>query len=184
MADHPSVLVTGGAGYIGSHGCKALSEAGLTPVCFDNFSTGHPHFLKSGPVIKGDVRNSEEVLQALRQHQVAAVLHFAASSAVGEFVANPEKYYTNNVTGTLSLLRAMREYGCDRLVFSSTGAVYGDGSDRPISETALCEPVNPCGASFRPSHPYISLSRLASRWLDPANQLPQKAVKAAFDNAG
>ena len=149
MADQPSILVTGGAGYIGSHVCKALSEAGLRPVCFDNFSTGHARFVKWGPLIKGDVRNSEAVLQALRQHDVTAVMHFAASSAVGESVVNPEKYYANNVTGTLSLLRAMREYKCDRIVFSSTGAVYGDASTKPISETARCEPVNPYGASKR-----------------------------------
>ena len=147
MADQPSILVTGGAGYIGSHCCKALSEAGFNPVCFDNFSTGHSHFVKWGPVIKDDVRNTDAVLQALRQHNVVAVMHFAASSAVGESVVNPEKYYANNVGGTLSLLRAMREYGCDRLVFSSTGAVYGDASSEPISEAAVCDPVNPYGAS-------------------------------------
>ena len=147
MADQPSILVTGGAGFIGSHCCKALSEAGLVPVCLDNFSTGHPHFVKWGPVVKDDVCNTEAVLQALRQHNVVAVMHFAASSAVGDSVANPEKYYTNNVVGTLSVLRAMREYGCGKMVFSSTGAVYGDASTEPISETALCEPVNPYGSS-------------------------------------
>src|ERR1700687_4459657 len=146
MADQPSILVTGGAGYIGSHCCKALSEAGLVPVCLDNFSTGHPHFVKWGPVVKDDVRNTAAVLQALRQHSVVAVMHFAASSAVGESVVNPEKYYANNVTGTLSLLRAMRECRCDRLGVSSTGAVYGAASSKPISETARCEPVNPYGA--------------------------------------
>jgi UDP-arabinose 4-epimerase len=149
MTDQPSILVTGGAGYIGAHCCKALSEAGFKPVSFDNFSTGHPQFVKWGPLIKGDVRDSEAVLQALRQHDATAVMHFAASSAVGESVANPEKYYANNVTGMLSLLRAMREYKCDRLVFSSTGAVYGDASPKPISEAAPCDPVNPYGASKR-----------------------------------
>lgn len=147
MADRPSVLVTGGAGYVGSHCCKALAGAGYNPVCFDNFSTGHPHFVKWGPSIRGDIRSSEAVLQALRQHNVIAVMHFAASSAVGESVVEPEKYYANNVIGTLSLLRGMREYGCDKLVFSSTGAVYGDASTKPISETAICEPVNPYGCS-------------------------------------
>src|SRR5258708_33795301 len=146
MADQPSILVTGGAGFIGSHCCKALSEAGLVPVCLDNFSTGHPHVGKGGLVVKDDVCNTEAVLQALRQHNVVAVMHFAASSAVGESVANPEKYYTNNVVGTLSVLRAMREYGCGKMGFSSTGAGYGDASTEPISETALCEPVNPYGS--------------------------------------
>src|SRR5260370_31819563 len=147
MADQPSILVTGGACFIGSHCCKASSEAGLVPVCLDNFSTGHPHFVKWGPVVKDDVCNTEAVLQALRQHNVVAVMHFAASSAVGESVANPEKYYTNNVVGTLSVLRAMREYGCGEMGFSSTGAVYGDASTEPISETAPCERVNPYGSS-------------------------------------
>jgi UDP-glucose-4-epimerase GalE len=147
MTNQSSILVTGGAGYIGSHCCKALSEAGLKPVCFDNFSTGHPHFVKWGPVIKGDVRDDVAVLQALQQYSVTAVLHFAASSAVGESVVNPEKYYTSNVAGTLSLLRAMRQYRCNKLVFSSTGAVYGDASSGPISEAAVCEPVNPYGSS-------------------------------------
>src|SRR5260370_35708465 len=125
MADQPSILVTGGAGYIGSHCCKALSEAGLVPVCLDNFSTGHPHFVKWGPVVKDDVPNTEAVLQALRQHNVVAVMHLAASSAVGESVPNPEKYYTNNVVGTLSVLLAMRDYGWEKCVCLSHVAVYG-----------------------------------------------------------
>ena len=147
MSVQPSILVTGGAGYIGSHCCKALAESGFTPVCFDNFSTGHPQFVKWGPLIKGDVRDTEAVIQALRQHSIAAVMHFAAVSAVGESVADPEKYYANNVTGSLSLLRAMRESDCRRLVFSSTGAVYGNASSKPISEAAARQPVNPYGSS-------------------------------------
>ena len=140
-------LVTGAAGFIGSSLCRALLAQGQSVRGLDNLSTGHPDFVKWEPVVRGDVRNSDTVLQALRQHNVIAVMHFAASSAVGESVVNPEKYYANNVVGTLSLLRAMREYGCDKLVFSSTGAVYGDASSRPISEAAVCEPVNPYGSS-------------------------------------
>jgi UDP-glucose 4-epimerase len=104
-------LVTGGAGYIGSHCCKALSEAGLVPVCLDNCSTGHPRFVKWGPAVKDDVRNTEAVLQAFRQHNVVAVMHFAASSAVGESVVNPEKYYTNNV-----LCEPVNPYGSSKLI--------------------------------------------------------------------
>jgi UDP-glucose-4-epimerase GalE len=147
MTDQLSVLVTGGAGYIGSHCCKALNEAGFSPVCFDNFSTGHPQFVKWGPLIKGDVRDTEAVIQAFRQYPIAAVMHFAASSAVGESVVDPEKYYTNNVEGSLSLLRAMREANCAKLVFSSTGAVYGKASLEPIGEAAARKPVNPYGSS-------------------------------------
>jgi UDP-arabinose 4-epimerase len=149
MTKRPSILVTGGAGYIGSHCCKALSEAGYNPVCFDNFSTGHPHFVKWGPAVKGDVRDVEVLVETFRTHDIFAVMHFAASSAVGESVINPEKYYAINVAGSLALLRAMREVQCMQLVFSSTGAVYGNASREPIREDSACEPVNPYGSSKR-----------------------------------
>ncbi len=142
-----SVLVTGGAGYIGSHCCKALSEAGYTPVCFDNFSSGHREFVRWGPLVEGDLHDSDLLVQTLKADNISAVMHFAAFSAVGESVADPQKYYVNNVAGTLSLLRSMREAGCSKLVFSSTGAVYGDAADTLISETAPKAPVNPYGAS-------------------------------------
>ncbi len=158
-----SILVTGGAGYVGSHCCKALSEAGFTPVCLDNFSTGHPQFVKWGPLIEGDVRDTEAVSQAFRQYSIAAVMHFAASSAVGESVVDPEKYYGNNVAGSLSLLRAMREANCTRLVFSSTGAVYGNASPEPIGEAAALRPVNPYGSSKLMVEQVISDYRAAYR---------------------
>jgi UDP-glucose-4-epimerase GalE len=142
-----SILVTGGAGYIGSHCCKALSEAGYNPICFDNFSSGHRAFVKWGPLIEGDLHNSGLVIDTLKANNVSAVMHFAAFSAVGESVADPQKYYVNNVAGTLSLLRSMRETGCQNLVFSSTGAVYGDAAETLISETAPKAPVNPYGSS-------------------------------------
>lgn len=142
-----SILVTGGAGYIGSHCCKALSEAGYNPICFDNFSSGHYAFVKWGPLIEGDLHNSGLVIDTLKANNVSAVMHFAAFSAVGESVADPQKYYVNNVGGTLSLLRSMREAGCLNLVFSSTGAVYGDAAETLISETAPKVPVNPYGSS-------------------------------------
>jgi UDP-glucose-4-epimerase GalE len=142
-----SVLVTGGAGYIGSHCCKALSEAGYTPVCFDNFSSGHREFVRWGPLVEGNLHDSNLLVQTLKVSRISAVMHFAAFSAVGESVADPQKYYLNNVAGTLSLLRSMGEAGCSKLVFSSTGAVYGDAADILISETAPKAPVNPYGAS-------------------------------------
>lgn len=155
------VLVVGGAGYIGSHCSKALSDAGYLPVCFDNFSTGHRHFAKWGPLIEGDVRETDLVKQTIQQHQIAAVVHFAAHSLVGESVADPQKYYWNNVGGTLSLLRAMRDAGCSRLVFSSTGAVYGHASSGSISEQSPCSPVNPYGASKWMVERILSDSRTA-----------------------
>jgi UDP-glucose 4-epimerase/UDP-arabinose 4-epimerase len=147
MAQSPAILVTGGAGYIGAHCCKALSEAGFVPVCFDNLSTGHRDFVKWGPFIEGDVGDMPRLADAIAAHQVVAVMHFAAFSQVGESVNDPQKYYLNNVGGTLSLLRAMLGQGCNRLVFSSTGAVYGDAGRDPISEGAAGAAVNPYGAS-------------------------------------
>jgi UDP-glucose-4-epimerase GalE len=142
-----SILVTGGAGYIGSHCCKALSEAGYRPICFDNFSSGHRQFVKWGPLIEGELQDSDLLVHTLKANNVSAVMHFAAFSAVGESVADPQEYYVNNVAGTLSLLRSMRQAGCLKLVFSSTGAVYGDATETLISETAPKAPVNPYGAS-------------------------------------
>jgi UDP-glucose 4-epimerase len=147
MSKPLSVLVTGGAGYIGSHCCKALSEAGFNPVCYDNLSTGHRDFIKWGPFVSGDIRDTDRLRDTLRAHDVAAVMHFAAFSLVGESVADPQKYYLNNVVGTASLLQAMRDAGCSRFVLSSTGAVYGNAANRLISETDHCEPINPYGSS-------------------------------------
>lgn len=143
----PAVLVTGGAGYIGSHGCKALSEAGFLPICYDNLSTGHENFAKWGPLVVGDVADTAKVAEAIRAHSAVAVMHFAAFSAVGESMVDPQKYYLNNLAGTLSLLKAMRSENCLRLVFSSTGAVYGDADTKPLREDRLCQPINPYGSS-------------------------------------
>jgi UDP-glucose-4-epimerase GalE len=146
MSDGPAILVTGGAGYIGSHGCRALAAAGYHPVVFDNFSTGHRGFV-TGSLVTGDLRDSAALNRAFAQHDIVAVMHFAASSLVGESVADPAKYYANNVAGTLSLLDAMRRAGCNRLVFSSTGAVYGNADSRALPESYPCAPINPYGAS-------------------------------------
>jgi UDP-arabinose 4-epimerase len=143
----PAILVTGGAGYIGSHCCKALADAGYQPICFDNLSTGHADFVQWGPLISGDVHDSASIASLIRVHDVKAVMHFAAFSAVGESVADPQKYYVNNVTGTLGLLRGMRDANCDTLVFSSTGAVYGNAGRDPIPESAAGQTVNPYGRS-------------------------------------
>jgi UDP-glucose 4-epimerase/UDP-arabinose 4-epimerase len=147
MARDIPILVTGGAGYIGAHCCRALSEAGYLPVCLDDLSTGNRDFVKWGPLIVGSIRDTALVAKTIEDHRIAAVMHFAAFSQVGESVADPQKYYSNNVGGTLSLLAAMREKGCRHLVFSSTGTVYGDAGRDPISEDAAGSPVNPYGAS-------------------------------------
>jgi UDP-glucose-4-epimerase GalE len=146
MSDHPAILVTGGAGYIGSHCCRALVAAGYHPVTYDNFSTGHRNFV-TGSLVTGDLLDKAALASAFAQHDIVAVMHFAASSLVGESVADPQKYYSNNVAGTLSLLDAMRQAGCNRLVFSSTGAVYGNADSKALPESYPCAPINPYGAS-------------------------------------
>lgn len=114
---------------------------------FDNLTTGHADFVKWGPLIRGDVGDPAVLSAVFAQHTPVAVMHFAAASLVGESIIDPQKYYLNNVVGTLSLLRTMRQAGCTKLVFSSTGAVYGDAGSEPIPEDAVKLPVNPYGAS-------------------------------------
>lgn len=142
-----TVLVTGGAGYVGAHACKALARAGFTPVVFDNLSTGHRSFVRWGPLVEGEIRDGSAILQAIFSYRPEAVLHFAACSLVGESVTNPQKYYENNVVGSLSLLNAMLQGGCRRIVFSSTCAIYGEPEKLPIGETAAKKPLSPYGAS-------------------------------------
>jgi UDP-glucose-4-epimerase GalE len=146
MSDNPVILVTGGAGYIGSHACRALAAAGFRPLVYDNLSTGHRGFV-SGPLVVGDLLDGAELARVFARHDIAAVMHFAAASLVGESMADPQKYYLNNVAGTLSLLAAMRDAGCHRLVFSSTGAVYGQADSKALPETYPCAPINTYGAS-------------------------------------
>ncbi|MGY3079871.1 UDP-glucose-4-epimerase GalE [Bradyrhizobium sp. LM6.10] len=146
MTDKPTILVTGGAGYIGSHACRALTAAGYQPVVYDNLSTGHRSFV-AGPMVIGDLLDGAALARAFAEHKIAAVMHFAAASLVGESMTDPQKYYINNVQGTLSLLQAMRNAGCHRIVFSSTGAVYGNADSKELPEDFPCAPINPYGAS-------------------------------------
>ena len=130
----PTVLVAGGAGYIGSHTCKALAAAGFTPVVYDNLSSGHRQAVRWGPLEIGDIRDEARLTEVLLRHRPAAVLHFAAVIAVGESVVDPGKYYRTNVAGSIALLEAMRAHGIGTLVFSSTAAVYGVPQRQPIDE--------------------------------------------------
>lgn len=142
-----AILVTGGAGYVGAHACKALSKAGYVPVTVDNLSTGHEHFVRWGPLIEADVGASDVIAQTIRRYEIEAVLHFAAKAYVGESVVDPQKYYENNVGGSLSLLSAILQSGCRKIVFSSSCAIYGEPDDMTIRETAPKQPVNPYGSS-------------------------------------
>jgi UDP-arabinose 4-epimerase len=140
-----SVLVTGGAGYIGSHACKALARAGYIPVTYDNLSRGHRHAVRWGPLVEGDIGDRAAVAAALGAHRVSAVMHFAAFTYVGESSADPALYYRNNVVGTLNLLDAMREAAVGQIVFSSSCATYGIPASVPIRETMPQLPVSPYG---------------------------------------
>ena len=142
-----TVLVAGGAGYIGSHACKALSRAGYLPVTYDNLVYGHEHAVKWGPFEAGDILDRARLDDVMRRHKPAAIMHFAAFTYVGESVSDPGKYYRNNVVGSLALLEAARDHGVSRFVFSSTAAVYGIPDIVPIREDAPKKPVNPYGAS-------------------------------------
>ncbi|WP_439359816.1 UDP-glucose 4-epimerase GalE [Bradyrhizobium sp. DASA03007] len=146
MTDRPTVLVTGGAGYIGSHACRALTAAGYQPIVYDNLSTGHRSFV-TGPLVTGDLLDGTALARAFADYNITAVMHFAAASLVGESMTDPQKYYINNVQGTLSLLQAMRNANCRRIVFSSTGAVYGNADSKELPEDFPCAPINPYGAS-------------------------------------
>jgi UDP-arabinose 4-epimerase len=143
------VLVTGGAGYVGSHACKALARAGYLPVVYDNLDRGHAWAVKWGPLERGDLMNAARLEAVLRKHRPLAVFHFAALAYVGESVADPQRYYRNNVGGTINLLQAMRNCEVRRMVFSSTCAVYGAPRKIPIPENHPQAPLNPYGHSKR-----------------------------------
>ncbi len=140
-----TVLVTGGAGYIGSHACKALAIAGYTPVVYDNLSTGHAYAVKWGPFVQGDLKDQDKLRATFETYKPVAVMHFAALALVAESVANPAKYYRNNVANTLSLLEMMHEFEIKKLIFSSTCATYGNPLFSPISEKHPQNPINPYG---------------------------------------
>ena len=139
------MLVTGGAGYIGSHAAKALHRAGYRVVVFDNLVAGHRAAVKFGELVEADIADTAAVRDALRRHQISAVMHFAAFLDVGESVREPAKYYRNNVAGALSVLEAMAAESVQRFVFSSTCATYGEPIETPIAETHPQQPINSYG---------------------------------------
>ena len=141
------ILVTGGAGYIGSHAIKALRQSGYEPVIFDNFSTGHRSFVRSTPCVEGDLRNPADLAKVFAEYRIEGVMHFAGRALVGESHEKPELYHQINVVGGLNLLAAMEAAGVRRLIFSSTCATYGIPEQVPIREQTPQKPINPYGAS-------------------------------------
>jgi UDP-glucose-4-epimerase GalE len=141
------VLVTGGAGYVGSHACKALKAAGFSPVTFDNLSRGHRELVRYGPLEVGDIRDMERLDEVFSRHKPLAVMHFAAFAYVGESVTEPGLYYDNNFVGALRLIEATLKAGVKQFIFSSTCATYGTPERQPISEDTPQAPINPYGRS-------------------------------------
>ncbi len=183
-----TVLVTGGAGYIGSHACKALRAAGHRPVAFDDLSTGHEAAVRFGPFVRGSLHDRPALDAAFAEHAPAAVLHFAASSQVGEAMADPGLYWRNNVGGTLTLLEAMRDAGCRDLVFSSTCAIYGDQDGVTLDEGSAQAPLNAYGASKRAIEDMIrdfgaahGLRAVIFRYFNVAGADPEGEIGEAHD---
>ncbi|HEV2674995.1 MAG TPA: UDP-glucose 4-epimerase GalE [Aliidongia sp.] len=169
-----NILVTGGAGYIGSHTAKALSRAGYRPVTYDSLVYGHRHAVKWGPFVEGDIADTPKLEQVIKDEAIDAVVHFAAFAYVGESVTKPEIYFQNNVVGSLSLLDAMRHTGVKPIVFSSTCATYGMPDRMPITEETLQRPINPYGETK------LMIER-ALAWYGPAHDI--RSVSLRYFNA-
>jgi UDP-glucose 4-epimerase len=142
-----NILVTGGAGYIGSHTCLALADRGYTPVVYDNLVNGHREFVRWGPLEQGDVRDRARLEQVINSHKPAAIIHFAGLIEVVESIANPIAFFENNVTGSVNVLAAALNAGIDKVVFSSTCATYGIPQAIPMREGHPQFPISPYGTS-------------------------------------
>ncbi len=182
------VLVTGGAGYIGSHACKALALAGYEPVTYDNLVYGHRWAVQWGPFEEGDILDRERIKAVLKAYRPNAVMHFAAFAYVGESVAHPAKYYQNNVCGTLALLEAMRQQDINQIVFSSTCATYGVPTEIPISDSHAQAPINPYGRSklmiehMLQDYVYAyGLSAVSLRYFNAAGANPDGTIGESHD---
>jgi UDP-glucose-4-epimerase GalE len=187
LADN-TVLVTGGAGFVGSHICKSLARAGYIPVVYDDLSNGHPDAVRWGPLEVGDIRDATRLREALEKHSPAAVIHLAALIEAGESVRRPEQFYRTNVLGTLCLLSEMRSAGIRKLVFSSTAAVYGTPSTLPLREGDPLSPVNPYGhtklAAERMLHDFgaaYGLRYCALRYFNAAGADPEGDLRERHD---
>ncbi|MBA3911025.1 MAG: UDP-glucose 4-epimerase GalE [Rhodobacter sp.] len=188
MTEAPTILVTGGAGFIGSHTCKALWSAGFLPVTFDNLSTGHADAVRFGPLVCGDVRDAGAVTAAAAAHRVQAVIHFAASAYVGESMADPGRYYDNNLAGMIGLLGGCREARVDKIVFSSSCATYGVPDRLPITERAPQRPISPYGRTklvcewmLADHAAAYGLRHVALRYFNAAGADPEREIGERHD---
>ena len=184
------VLVTGGAGYIGSHVVRQLGEAGHEVVVYDNLSTGHRWALLAGTLVEGDLADGERLDALFAEHRFDAVLHFAAFIVVPESVAEPLKYYGNNTRNTLGLLERVQRFGVPHFVFSSTAAVYGMPEQTVIDETTPLAPINPYGASKMMSERMLmdlgaagGPSYVALRYFNVAGADPEARIGQATPDA-
>ncbi|MGV7117862.1 UDP-glucose 4-epimerase GalE [Paenibacillus kyungheensis] len=171
-----AILVTGGAGYIGSHTVADLLERGEEVVVIDNLLTGHREALLGGTLYEGDLRDKELLTRIFAENEITAVIHFAASSLVGESMQNPFKYYDNNVYGAMCLLDAMQQAGVKKIVFSSTAATYGEPEKVPIEESDRTEPANVYGETK------LMMERMMN-WFDKVHGIRYVALRY-FNAAG
>lgn len=178
-----TVLVTGGAGYVGSHCCLALAEAGFRPVAFDDLSNGHREHVLWGPLEEGDIRDAARLDAVFAAHQPVAVLHFAARIEVGESVRDPGAFFDVNVGGTITLIEAARRAGVDKLVFSSTCATFGDPVTLPMAEDHPQAPLNPYGRSklmveqaLADYDRYVGLKSAVMRYFNAAGADPEGRI--------
>lgn len=178
-----AILVCGGAGYIGSHVNKQLNKEGYETVVFDNLVYGHREAVKWGHFEQGDLKNIEDIERVFQKYSIDAVFHFAAYAYVGESVQEPEKYYYNNVANTLNLLNVMKKHGCNKIIFSSTCATYGEPEQVPIKEDMPQNPINPYGATklmmeriFRDYHTAYGLQFVVLRYFNAAGADPDGEI--------
>lgn len=182
------ILVCGGAGYIGSHINKQLNKEGYETVVFDNLVYGHREAVKWGELIVGDLKNISDINSVFDKYDIDAVFHFAAYAYVGESVDDPEKYYYNNVTNTLNLLKAMKAHGCNKIIFSSTCATYGEPERVPIKEDMPQKPINPYGATklmveriFKDYNRAYGLQFVVLRYFNAAGADPDSEIGESHD---
>lgn len=180
-----NVLVVGGAGYIGSHCCKALADSGYTPITYDNLSRGHEHAVQWGPFVHGDTNDTRKIQQVVIKYNIQSAILLAAFIEVGESIVSPLKFYHNNVANFIATLEGLQ--GCKAVVFSSTAAVYGNPLETPIKETSLLKPINPYGWSklmceqiladqfcSKDGIPYCALRYFNASGADPSGEIGEE----------